>query len=94
MTSLRDLDRGRTPRSPDERDEIAAATSTAERSNRPAALVVLAGIVFVIACSALGVAATRQSRAEADVDRRLLEIDELRDLLSPFNGDTDPPPAA
>ncbi|MEL6499148.1 MAG: hypothetical protein AAF937_03275 [Planctomycetota bacterium] len=31
---------------------------------------------------------------EAEFERASLKIDELRDLLSPFNGDTDPPPAA
>jgi len=81
MTTLRDLDRSTRPLSPDERDEIAAAATTAERSNRPSALVVLAGILFVIACSALGVAATRQASAQAEVDRRLAELDTLRDRV-------------
>ncbi len=31
---------------------------------------------------------------EAEFDRISLKIDELRDMLTPYQGDTDPPPAA
>lgn len=31
---------------------------------------------------------------EAELERASFKIDELRDLLAPFDGDIDPPPAA
>lgn len=81
MIPQRQRDRSLTPLSAEERDEVAAVASAAERSNRPVALVVLAGLVFVIACAVLGVSATRQAAASAEVDRREAELEEMRGLV-------------
>ncbi len=80
MSRLTSLERTVAPLSADERDELASAAGQAERANRPAALVVLAGFLFVVACGGLGLAATRQAAAEAEVERRQAELTTLRDL--------------
>ncbi|MEM7756165.1 MAG: hypothetical protein AAF297_11080 [Planctomycetota bacterium] len=77
------------PLTPDERDELAAVAASAERTNRPAALVVLAGLVFVIACGVLGVSATRQASAAAEVDRRSAEIERMRGLVIELEANLD-----
>ncbi|MEM1186015.1 MAG: hypothetical protein AAGI53_13575 [Planctomycetota bacterium] len=81
MIPQRVRDRSITPLSIDERDEIATAATAAERSNRPASLVVLAGLVFVIACAIVVVLATRQASARSEVDRLTGEIEQLRELV-------------
>ena len=81
MITQRARDRAVVPLSADERDELATAAGSAERANRPAALVVLAGLIFVIACSVLGVAATRQASAASEVERRETEVERIRELI-------------
>lgn len=89
MIGQRMRDRAVVPLTPDERDELAAVAASAERTNRPAALVVLAGLVFVIACGVLGVSATRQASAAAEVDRRSAEIERMRGLVIELEANLD-----
>ena len=65
---------------PDERYEVASAAQVAERSNRPAGLVMLAGAVFVVACAFMGVSAAGNARAEKELRRQERELDQIREL--------------
>lgn len=64
----------------DERYELAATAQSAERRNKPAALVVLAGLVFVVACGALGVGAASNAAAKKDVRQERRDLKKIEDL--------------
>lgn len=68
--------------SPDDRYEMALASEASARRNRPSHLVVIAGMVFIVACAVLGVTSCRSSEAAADLDRRLSERATIADLLT------------
>ncbi|USN98120.1 MAG: hypothetical protein H6810_07975 [Phycisphaeraceae bacterium] len=74
--------REQTRLTPDERYELALATDAAARHNRPSHLVVIAGLVFIAACAALGFTTCQSSRAKADLDRRIAQRDAIADLLA------------
>lgn len=68
--------------SPDERYELALAGDALARRNRPSHLVVIAGVVFIAACAALGFTSCRASEASDDLRRRTAQRNEIATLLA------------
>ena len=67
---------------PDDRYDLATSGDAASRRNRPSHLVVIAGMVFIVACAVMGFASCEASRASDDLRRRVAERDSIARMLA------------
>lgn len=68
--------------SPDDRYDLAMSGNAASRRNRPSHLVVFAGLVFVVACSVLGVTSCQASKEQDRLSQRVSQRDTIAALLA------------
>lgn len=68
--------------SADDRYDLALSGNAASRRNKPSHLVIIAGMVFVIACSVLGLTSCQSSKVRDNLKGRVSQRDTVAKLLA------------